>query len=97
MGIMKIIRGCDTDVMYPASLAFAAKLFKVPIEALELNEKCGFRKILVNDPYSIMFIHCGNKVVSRVFDGFHVAGRYVACSTEESEVIHIDDLSFLIL
>jgi hypothetical protein len=67
-------------------LSAALQFFQVPVESLEFCKKIGLRKMAVNDAYRIIGIVSGQQLVTGVFDGAHVAGRYKAGRADKGKI-----------
>ena len=78
VSVVQVVRRADADVLYIFVPVRSAQLLQVSVEALELGEEGGVRKIAVEDTYGVVRIHGCYKAVASVADGFEVARSHVA-------------------
>ena len=70
------------------SVAAAAHLIQVAVEALWLGKEGSIREVAVHDAYAVERVECSEEGVTGFFDGFEVARGDVAGGAYEGEVFH---------
>ena len=87
VGVVQVIGCADAHIVYLIAPSF--QLVYMPIEALELCEKMGLRKIAIHYAHAVEAVHSCQQVVLSISYGRKVPRGNISGSAYQCEVFHV--------